>query len=153
MASGTLVTKDRFDAFVLPYLQRFVKVCKEYKPCKITLHICGETSNILDSMAACGFDTISLDNLIDIEEAKSRVGDKVHLLGNVDPVNIIYNGTTEDVKKGVKDCYKKGWDSKKGYTIGTGCDTPMYTPLENSLAFMEEARKCAKYPVSPENFE
>ena len=153
MASGVLLRKKNFDEFVLPYNKRFVEGCKAIRPYKMTLHICGDTTKLLESMVDCGYDTLSLDNMVDIGEAKQRVGDKVHLLGNVEPVDILQNGSQEDVKEAVRLCFKKGFDSPKGFTIGTGCDTPLDTPLENSFAYMKEARKCAKYPLDPANFE
>ena len=152
VASGSLLRKRHFDEFVVPYSRRFVAGCKAISPCSITGHICGDTMAILEGMVECGYDVISLDNMVDLEIAKERVGDKVHLLGNVDPVNIILFGTRDDVKESVRECFARAWDSPKGYTIGTGCDTPLTAPLENSLAFMEAARKCAKYPLNPANW-
>jgi uroporphyrinogen decarboxylase len=76
----------------------------------------------------------------------------VHLIGNVDPISIIFQGTPEQVRSGVSQCFQKAWDSPRGFTISTGCDSAYGTPLENSLAFVAESRKCAKYPVKPENF-
>ena len=152
MASGTLIKKKYYDEFILQYEKRLVDYCKSIRPFKVTIHICGDTVELLESMAASGYDTISLDNVVDIAEAKRRVGDQVHLLGNVEPVEVLYSGTPEDVKKAVRVCFKNGWDSPKGYTIGTGCDTPLNTAFENSFAYMEEARKCAKYPLDPDNF-
>ncbi len=152
MASGVLLRKKHFDEFVLPYAKRFVEGCKEIRPFKITVHICGDTTKLLESMADCGYDTVSLDNMVDITEAKTRIGDKVHLIGNVEPVGILRYGNPDDVKKAVRECFQKGFGSPKGFTIGTGCDTPIGTPLENSFAYMQEARKCAQYPLDPAHF-
>ena len=152
VASGSLIRKRHFDEFVVPYSRRFVAGCKAISACDIAGHICGDTTAILEGMVECGYDVISLDNMVDLEIAKERVGDKVHILGNVDPVNIILFGTRDDVKESVRKCFTKAWDNPKGYTVGTGCDTPLTAPLENSLAFMEAARKCAKYPLNPDNF-
>ncbi len=152
VATGSLLRKSHFDEFVVPYSHRFITGCKAISPCSITGHICGNTTAILESMVECGYDVISLDNMVDLKLAKERIGDKVHLLGNVDPVNIILFGTQDDVKASVRECFAKAWDNPKGYTVGTGCDTPLTAPLENSLAFVEMARKCAKYPLNPDNF-
>jgi uroporphyrinogen decarboxylase len=153
VASGSLLRKRHFDEFVVPYTRRVIQGCKAISPSGITGHICGDTTSILESMVECGYDVISLDNAVDLKIAKERVGDKVHLLGNVDPVNILRSGTPDDVRQNVRECFAKAWDNPKGYIIGTGCDTPLTAPLENSLAFMEEARKCAKYPLNPDNFK
>ncbi|NLK52316.1 MAG: hypothetical protein GX295_07715 [Syntrophomonadaceae bacterium] len=44
--------------------------CKAIRPFKVTGHICGDTTDLLESMVECGYDTISLDNLVDLAEAK-----------------------------------------------------------------------------------
>ena len=38
----------------------------EMDPC---IHICGDTSPILEDMADCGYTTISIDNKVDLEDA------------------------------------------------------------------------------------
>ena len=153
VASGTILTKKMFHEFVVPYSRRFVEGCEAIKPGPICCHICGDTTKVLEEMVECGYKILSLDNLVDLSVAKEKVGDKVHLLGNIDPISIMHQGTPEQVKAKVEECCEKAWDSPKGYTICTGCDTAYGTPLENSLAFMEEARKCSKYPMKPENFK
>lgn len=76
----------------------------------------------------------------------------VHISGNVDPAKALLLGTPEDVAREVRETYRQGWDSPKGFSISTGCDSVWEAPLENSLAFVKEARKCASYPLSPDNF-
>jgi len=152
VASGTIIQKKRFQEFVVPYARRFVEGCEAIKPGPICCHICGNTSKLLEDMVDCGYKMISLDNVVDLALAKDTVGHSVHLIGNVDPIGIVYLGTPEQVKAGVRECFQKAWDSPCGFTTSTGCDSAYGTPLENSLAFMAEARKCAKYPLSPENF-
>lgn len=153
VASGTIVSKKKFREFVLPYARRFIEGCEAIKPGPICGHICGDTTNILEDIVDCGYKIISLDNKVDLAVAKEKIGGKVHLIGNVDPVDILHQGTPKQVKSSVRECFQNAWDSPCGYTISTGCDSAYGTPLENSLAFMEEARKCAKYPMKLENFQ
>lgn len=75
------------------------------------------------------------------------MGDKVIITGNVPPVDVVYKGTKEDIFKSVKECIRKGHDSKKGYILSTGCQIPMHTPMENIEAFMEAGRKYGNYPI------
>ncbi len=152
VASGVLLSEKMFRTFVLPYEKEFIAACKAIRPVKTVLHICGDTTKLLEAMAETGTDAISLDNMVDIAEAKRRIGDRVALTGNVDPNSVILMGTPHDVEQAVYSCYRKGWDNPKGYTLWPGCDCPMATPLENGLAYMRAARKCAKYPVNPNNF-
>ena len=154
MASGTLLSERNFRRFVLPYLQEYIRACRAMvdHPIKISMHICGDTTQNLVAMAESGVDTLSLDNMVDLADAKERIGDKVTISGNVNPIDVMLGGTPETVEKAVKECFRKGWGSPKGFVICTGCDTPMYAPFENIDAYMAAARKCAKYPVNPAVF-
>ena len=87
------------------------------------------------------------------EYTKNQIGDKVPILGNVDPVDVMNLGSPEDVKNAVKDCLKKGYDSEKGYILASGCDLSGDIPLENVDAFMEAAREYGKWPLDPKNFK
>lgn len=153
IASGTVISPRLFRKFVQPYHQEFVKACHamgENDPC---IHICGDTSAILEDMADCGYTTVSIDNKVDLGEAKRRIGDRAFLVGNVDPVNVFYNGTPEQMRAAVRKCFRQAWDSPCGFMIAPGCGTAYGTPMENALTYMDEARKCAGYPVDPANFE
>ncbi|MBC3889703.1 uroporphyrinogen decarboxylase [Acetobacterium paludosum] len=153
VASGTIITKKMFQQFVVPYSRKMVEMFEVSKPGPVLCHICGDTTKVLEEMVDCGYKVLSLDNVVDLAVAKEKVGDKVFLVGNVDPIGVIHLGTPEEVKMAVRECCKKAWNSPGGFMISTGCDSAYGTPMENSLAFMQEARKCAKYPMNPDNFQ
>ncbi len=153
VASGTIISRSKFAEFAAPYLKQLVDHFHKFIPKSTSIHICGDTSKLLNDVVDCGFICFSIDNVVDLQYAKEQVGNRIPLMGNVNPNDVLYNGTPEEVKQAVRECCKKGWDSPCGYTIATGCDSVYGTPLENALAFMEEARKCAKYPYNPVNFE
>ena len=100
----------------------------------------------------CYLSGISIDSSVDIAYAKETVGDKLSIMGNVSPMEIL-NGTPESIEQAVIDCFRKCWDNPRGFTIAPGCDIPVTTSLENIDAYMRAARKCAKYPVQPSNWE
>ena len=87
-----------------------------------------------------------------MDVAKDLVGDKLSIMGNVSPIEIL-RGTPESIEQAVIDCFRKCWDNPRGFTIAPGCDIPVQTSLENIDAYMSAARKCAKYPVQPSNWE
>jgi hypothetical protein len=66
-------------------------------PVPVILHICGKTMPILGAMAGSGARLLSLDQAIDLREARRVVGWKVALGGNVDPVRLMEGGTPEEV--------------------------------------------------------
>ncbi len=151
-ASGNLVSKSIFEQFAMPYLKEVVDTIKGLGKDDPYLHICGNTRNIWSLMADTGAGSLSLDDEIDLEEAKKLVGERVALIGNVKPTETMYLGTPEDVERDAKGCLRKAYDNPKGYVLSLGCGFPIDTPPENIIALRDTARKYGKYPYNPEVF-
>ncbi len=101
-------------------------------------------------MADTGVGVLSLDDIIDIKEAKKRVGHRVALLGNIRPTAVMYLGTPDDVRDNVRECLAKTWDSPKGYILGLGCGLPIDTPPENIHALVQAAREYGRWSLKPD---
>jgi uroporphyrinogen decarboxylase len=151
-SSGTLISPRQFREFALPYLTETVQRIAAFAGGPPSLHICGNTSKIWEDMVATGAGVLSLDDMIDIGEAKARVGDKVALLGNIRPTAVMYLGTPDDVRDNAKECLAKAWDSPKGYILGLGCGLPIDTPPANLHALVQAARDYGRWPLDPDRF-
>lgn len=151
-SSGTLISKNMFEQFALPYLIEIVDMIKLLGKDSPYLHICGNTKRILNLMADTGVGALSIDDAVDLEEAKNLVGKRVVLIGNVKPTETMYLGAPKDVEKDAKECLKKAYDTPKGYVLALGCGFPIDTPPENIIALRDTARKYGKYPYNPELF-
>lgn len=149
-ASGSLISTKVFREFVKPYLKMYVDRIKERCGSGPMLHICGNTSRIWVDMADTGATILSLDNEIDLTEAKKVVGDRVCIAGNVKPVDTIMKGTPSQVMEEAKECIRKVYDNPKGYILSSGCALPLNTPPENVVALMDAARLYGKMPIIPE---
>lgn len=159
VASGTLLSHRVFREFSKPYTAYVFDEVKKIGKNPIAYHICGNTTKNLADMAETGCSGISIDNAVDLKTAKEIIGEKVHLVGNLPPVEVLCFGTKEDIDEGIRSCYRKAYDSPKGFTLGTGCAVPIGTPAENLYQYMETARECAKIQasapplsLSPESF-
>lgn len=142
----TLVSLEQFKEYNLPYLKKLVdRWDKAGVHC--FLHVCGQSAHILEGLAETGCWAISVDENIDIGEAKRRVGDKAVLVGNVDPIDTMQYSTPDRIAAEVKDCIRKAAPGS-GYILSTGCECPMGTPFENLEAFMAAAWKYGTYPIS-----
>lgn len=148
VASGSLISAKTFREFVKPYLKQYADRVIERTGAGPMLHICGKTTRIWRDMVETGASTLSLDNVVDMGEAKEVVGEEVCLMGNVDPVNVIAKGTREQIFAAVKDCLLKAADSPKGFILASGCQIPIGTPLENIHAFVDAARTLGRYPLN-----
>lgn len=151
IASGTILNQKQYLEFVLPYTIELMKDIHDAKG-MVCYHICGNTTAIIGDMLKSGCDMISIDNRVDLAYAKQVVGNKVPLLGNVDPVEVLILGSTNDVDLAVKTCIQKAYDSPCGYILASGCDLSGSVPLENIDQFMASARKYGKWPLDPKNF-
>ena len=145
MSSTTVIGPRQFMEFSQPYLKRLVEYIHS-RGRAVTLHICGKTQPIWESMADTGADCLSLDNAADLVAAKKSVGTRVRLMGNVPPSEILLQGTVEQVRQAVRRCVWQAWDSPKGFIVASGCSLPVETPFQNIDAMMDAAREIG-WPV------
>ena len=146
VASGTLISRKQFLEFAAPYMTEVIKTIGELAGAPPSLHICGNSSRIWADMADCGASVLSLDDEVDIAEARAAVGDRVALLGNIRPAETMVMGTPADVRANVQECLAKGVGNPKGYILGMGCALPINTPPENVHALVAAAREYGRWP-------
>jgi uroporphyrinogen decarboxylase len=137
-ASGDLISKNQYEKFALPYVQKVSKFARN-KGARVLLHVCGDTTDRLDLMGQTGVDCFSLDHKVDIGYAKEQLGGKMCIGGNVDPVHVLASGTEEDVETAARNCIEKAANGG-GYILMPGCDHPPTTPLKNLQAFVNSAK-------------
>ncbi|MBI2471334.1 MAG: uroporphyrinogen decarboxylase family protein [Planctomycetes bacterium] len=146
VATGSMISERHFREFVLPYLKEVYSHIHSYNLPGV-LHICGKTKRVIQCMAESGADILSIDN-IDLLEAKELVGEKVCLMGNVSPADVMLKGNPEIINNMVKECVTKAADNPKGFIVATGCEVPIKTPHENMVAFLEAGRRFARLPIT-----
>lgn len=150
VASGTILQRRQYQEFVKPYTTELVDALHK-SGAAVSYHICGDSSSIMEDMLETGVDNISLDNIVDMEMAKTKIGDRICLVGNIDPVGVFMLGEVhdgiDDMDEAVKTCFRKTYDSPQGFIIASGCDLPKDVPLENIERFMTAARKYGKWPL------
>ncbi len=138
-ASGDLISRERFETFALPYLQKFTSWART-KGVKVLVHICGNTSDRLDLFPKIGADCISLDHKVDLAKAKAELSGKMCFAGNVNPVAVLNNGTPSDVEAASRKCIETA-GLEGGYILMPGCDIPPTVPVRNVEAFVKIARE------------
>jgi len=107
--------------------------------CSSILHVCGDSKHLLKELSQSGAQGLSLDSLVDFRTAIQIIPEDVVYIGNIDPVRIMVNGTTETVTEATHNLLLE----MKPYPnaiLSTGCDLPPETPLENINALMKTAR-------------
>lgn len=152
VASHNIMNERDYCTFVLPWTKKIFDHIHE-KGAEGAYHICGNTTPITQSMVESGCDMLSIDTAVSLKFAKETVGDKVPLVGNVDPNLTMLLGTRDDIYQNIKENLRDAWDNPCGYILSTGCDIPINSSLENSFYFMEVARDLGKWPLDPERFQ
>ncbi|MEW6129139.1 MAG: uroporphyrinogen decarboxylase [Acidobacteriota bacterium] len=131
--AGELAAPD-YREFALPYQQKiFAALNRESAPAIMYIN---NSDHFLEDMATCGADVLSLDWRTDLTEARSRVGDKFTLQGNLDPCVLL--STPEIIQEKTQAILKAGGGHKHILNLGHGI-LPM-TPVENARAFIETAK-------------
>ena len=144
VANPALIGPRLYEKFVYPYTKELTDYAFHKTGKKVSLHMCGETYSIWKYLMQYQLNEISLDNIVDLERAANELGKYVPIAGNVDPVQIIMNGSKEEIFEDVKKCITFGRQSERGYHLTTGCDIPDGTSIEKVDWFMEAARLYGK---------
>jgi MtaA/CmuA family methyltransferase len=140
-ASASMISPRVFRELVLPRLRGLLRELEV--PC--ILHICGDTTITLDAMAETGFHVLSLDQCMDLGQARSRLPGVV-LGGNVDPIKSLLMGSRQQVVDDTLNCLRSVGTGK--YVLMTGCGVPPHASLENVKAMIETA---VEYGLGPGN--
>lgn len=135
-AAASLIGPKFYEEFVWPYEKRLVDGLQAMGA-KVRLHICGKTSTIVDGMGRLGCEIVDLDYFTPVNAAREAMGAEMVLLGNIDPVRSLRNGTPESVTNDIAECHRQAGDR---YIVGAGCEVPRDTPLDNVRALTEYAK-------------
>jgi uroporphyrinogen decarboxylase len=136
--SGDLISNKVFREFSLPQLQPLIAWAKQHGA-YTWLHICGNTTDKLESIAETGAACFSLDYKVNMSVAKEKIGGKITLAGNIDPVSILNQKGPEDVRAAAKACLEAA-SAGGGFILTSGCDLPPTIPIENIRAMLEMAQ-------------
>jgi uroporphyrinogen decarboxylase len=134
VASGDLISPDYFKKFAKPFLQELVGRTRA-KGKYSMIHVCGDTTRILEDILDIGPNCFSLESKVDLRTAKSILGGRVCVAGNVSPTGAFLSGKPEEVITEAKACIE-AWGDGGGYILTLGCDFPKTVPLENIMALM-----------------
>ena len=134
-ATADILSPRMFKSLIRPCLEQVFAGMDSPK----ILHICGDTDSIVDQMALCGADAISVEQKNHVAESREKVGPDMPILGNIDPYEVVVQGKPEDVDNAVKEAIANGVDA-----VWPGCDLWPLVPKENLEALVEAARKYGK---------
>ena len=139
-SSGDLISPDMFTDLSEPFIKRVVDDVRAMSDVPTFVHICGNTLNIIKELKRTGADCLSYDHAVDPVKAKELAGEDIALMGNLDPVRLLMNGTPEEItRESYKLIDEAGQDG--GFILAPGCETPISSPDENVLAMGRAGRE------------
>lgn len=138
IASGSLISRQMFMDFSFHFIRDLVK--KIYENGAIpSLHICGDSSSLIDLMMKTDAKILELDHQVDI--AKIKKGMDICVQGNMNPPDLITKKPEqifEEARKLIEDV------GNRGFILSTGCDVPYDASFEN-IKSMVEASHSVKF--------
>lgn len=142
-AGPDVLSPKLFERFARPWQERLVRELAA-EGIFVVIHICGDTSLILDQLAQYPFCGFELDYKTDARRAKATAGQKHVLFGNVDPSGVIAHGTPELVTARTRELISL-WKPGGFFVLNAGCAIPASTPPENIRALIRAAHEYGRY--------
>jgi uroporphyrinogen decarboxylase len=143
MGSKNLISVRQFREFFTPYISQAVARMNEFQG-STGIHICGNTRDRWQDVIDTGVSGFWIDNCENLAELKELYGDKVSVTGNVPPVDVLKNGTPDQIEASVRKCILDAADNPLGYRLSPGCTTPVFTSRDNMICFMNAATRYGK---------
>jgi MtaA/CmuA family methyltransferase len=132
-AAASLVGPQIYEELVWPYEKKMVDGLHAMGT-KVRLHICGNTRAILAGMGRLGCDIVDLDYPSPIHAGRAAMGPDQVLLGNLNPVKTLRDGTPASITEAVAACHR---EAGSRYVVGAGCEVPRDTAHENFRALCQ----------------
>jgi len=124
------VNEDHYLEFCHPYLKR---ICDAFPADWVKLyHNDASIEACLEHLPDCGFNMLNWGKQTDIADVKARVGHRMCLMGNVNPLEVGVRGTPEDVRAATLDVLEKSGGENIILSVGGGTSPGM--PRENIVA-------------------
>jgi uroporphyrinogen decarboxylase len=121
-----------FEEFCFPYLKQ-VYDAFAYAPFRM-YHNEGNTQHMFHRIPAFGANVFHC-GLVDLRDAKTRIGAEVCLMGNVSATTVLYSGNADEVTRACRECLAIGAPGG-GYLLSCGGAFAPGTPRENLRAMI-----------------
>lgn len=130
--SPQVVGPRTFRRWVQPALARLVAAL----PGPVVVSVCGDTNAVVEDLLDCRAAGLNVDQRNRLGRTREIAGQRALLLGNLDPVGVLSQGTPEMVAEEVRRIARAGADA-----VWPGCDLWPDIPEANMRALMDSARE------------
>jgi len=143
-ATCDMISVAMYERFSLPYMQEMVREIQRLGQKAILIYF-GGIADRIEQIASLGADGLlceaSMKNYVnDIGEYAARIGDRVTLFGNLDPVKILQNGDDAELEAELQRQLAAGRRGR-GFILSTASPITPATPLARVRRFLELGRR------------
>lgn len=138
-AGPAMISPAMYVQYALPAEQALIREAHALGQ-PYALHICGDTSLILNDMARSGADAVELDYKTDLAAAHAMCKDRITFIGNIDPSGIVARGTVAEVQAETRRVLEMFADTPR-FILNAGCAIPPTAPEANIRAMIATARE------------
>jgi [methyl-Co(III) methanol-specific corrinoid protein]:coenzyme M methyltransferase len=128
LASTDILSPQMYDDFAAPFNTACIKKIKG----PTILHVCGKGDLIVESMISSGATNISVDMATDLNKAIPKTKGRCTIMGSVDTIKALFQGTPEIVREQVISNIRQGVD-----LVAPGCALSPLTKSELIKAMVD----------------
>jgi uroporphyrinogen decarboxylase len=148
-ASGSIMSRTLWNKMEAPYASKIAKRIHDYGM-PLLIHNCGTNPYFdvqIEAMQPQGFSIAYLPAECPTHaDLKTTWGDKVMLVGMIDPSGVLFMGTPQNVKEAAKEQIS-AMARGGGFMLSSGCEFPPNASLLNAIAMVEAAEEYGRYPL------
>jgi len=144
--NAPLISPEHFNTFINPYNRKLVDRARQLG-LRVVRHSDGNLWSLMDFLLASGYD--GLNPLephagMALKKVKAYCGDRICLLGNIDCVKLLPDGTPQQVDAAVKQAIEDAADGGGLIICSSNSLHPGVNP-ENCIAMFEATKKYGSY--------
>jgi uroporphyrinogen decarboxylase len=152
MTAGPLMSPQSYRRLVKPHHAEVIETIKQYSPCKIYYHSCGNVYPLLGDLVDVGVDLlnpvqVSAGTMGHTARLKREFGKRLSFCGGIDTRWVMPSGTPDDVRQEVRRRIKDLAPGGGYVAAAVHCIQPDVPP-QNIVAMCDEVRSAGRYPLA-----
>jgi len=137
----SMLSPEHYLQFVAPYHRRLFEA---FPDAIKFLHNDGDAAHLIEVLPECGMDILHFGPQVPIEVAKSKIGERVALMGNLDPMRVALRGSDEEFATECRRIIEAGKPGG-GFVFSTGGELSPGTEPERVRIMEHYARQFGEY--------
>ncbi len=140
-----MISPKMFELFNVPYLKKLVEEIHK-NSLKSIYYFCGNPSGKWEHLLSIGTDALALEEskkgfVIDIEDVVKKVQGRCTVLGNLDAIGILQDGTEEQLRAEISRQIAAGRQNKGRFIMSLGSPVTPSTPVKRVHLYCDLTHK------------